>query len=235
MVKPRPKLQMATRKPGYKCILKPKQLESILDSLESLESQDMTPDVWELEQYSTPAHIASHILMHITRSGNIEGKNIVDLGCGCGVLSIGSALLGAKSVTAIDVDPRCLEVLSDNIEEVDVKEIVSCIESDVYSLDPSKMSDSVSPDVVIMNPPFGTKKRKGADRMFVEKALQIAPTVYSLHKSSTRDYWMKKASVELNCLVEAEIQVLYNIKNQCGFHVNKNKDIKVDLLKFSRK
>lgn len=41
-------------------------------------------------------------------------------------------------------------------------------------------------DVVIMNPPFGTR-RKGADMDFLRAAFRLAnESVYSLHKSSTR-------------------------------------------------
>ena len=43
-------------------------------------------------------------------------------------------------------------------------------------------------DVVIMNPPFGTR-RKGADMDFLRAAFRLASeSVYSLHKSSTRAY-----------------------------------------------
>lgn len=43
-------------------------------------------------------------------------------------------------------------------------------------------------DIVVMNPPFGTK-RKNADREFLQAAFTIAEeTVYSLHKTSTRSF-----------------------------------------------
>ncbi|CAN0900116.1 rRNA N6-adenosine-methyltransferase METTL5 [Linum grandiflorum] len=42
-------------------------------------------------------------------------------------------------------------------------------------------------DTVVMNPPFGTRK-KGADMDFLSAALKIASqAVYSLHKTSTRE------------------------------------------------
>ena len=41
-------------------------------------------------------------------------------------------------------------------------------------------------DVVVMNPPFGTRK-KGADMEFLRAAFRLAKeSVYSLHKRSTR-------------------------------------------------
>ena len=48
-------------------------------------------------------------------------------------------------------------------------------------------------DVVVMNPPFGTRS-KGADMAFLQAAFGIAATsVYSLHKQSTRRHLEKFA------------------------------------------
>ncbi len=41
-------------------------------------------------------------------------------------------------------------------------------------------------DTVLQNPPFGVQKR-GADRRFLEKALQVADVVYSLHNHPVTD------------------------------------------------
>ena len=46
---------------------------------------------------------------------DIEDKLIADLGCGCGVLSIGSVMLGAGAVTGFDVDQDALEQFQGNI------------------------------------------------------------------------------------------------------------------------
>ena len=48
--------------------------------------------------------------------GDIEDRLVADLGCGCGVLSIGSAILGAGAVTRFDLDSDALAQFSQNIE-----------------------------------------------------------------------------------------------------------------------
>ena len=62
-----------------------------------------------LEQYQTPAHLAARLLYHALMKGDIEGKNVCDLGCGTGMLAIGAALLGAGSVKGVDSDPQAVK------------------------------------------------------------------------------------------------------------------------------
>jgi rRNA N6-adenosine-methyltransferase METTL5 len=48
-------------------------------------------------------------------------------------------------------------------------------------------------DLVVMNPPFGTKE-EGIDAKFLEVAMQICSgNIYSMHKSSTRGFLQKFA------------------------------------------
>lgn len=44
----------------------------------------------------------------------IRGGNVLDVGCGSGILSLTAAMLGAKT-TAIDLDPVCVEAASANV------------------------------------------------------------------------------------------------------------------------
>ena len=48
--------------------------------------------------------------------GDLEDKLVADLGCGCGVLSVGSVMLGAGAVIGFDLDPDALAQFSQNIE-----------------------------------------------------------------------------------------------------------------------
>lgn len=53
---------------------------------------------------------------------------------------------------------------------------------------PSSLLQQLQADVVIMNPPFGTK-RKGVDMDFLRVAFAISKgSIYSLHKTSTRQH-----------------------------------------------
>src|SRR5687767_5948494 len=63
-----------------------------------------------LEQYATPAEIAAPLLFEAWTLGDVEGKRVVDLGCGTGIFAIGAALLGAASVEGVDADEDALVV-----------------------------------------------------------------------------------------------------------------------------
>ena len=67
-----------------------RRLEMELERLEGFERP--TP---RLEQYGTPAPVAARLLHHAAMQGAIEGRRVVDLGCGTGILGCGAALLGA--------------------------------------------------------------------------------------------------------------------------------------------
>ncbi|GIL76697.1 hypothetical protein Vretimale_8826 [Volvox reticuliferus] len=88
-------------------------------------------------------------------------------------------------------------------------------------------------DVVIMNPPFGTKL-KGADMAFLRAAFSVATTsVYSLHKSSTREFIAKTAKRDLGASSAEVLAMLrYDLPPTMKFHRQKSVDIEVDLWRF---
>lgn len=86
--------------------IKLKKLEEYLQGVDGFERPKIL-----LEQYPTPSHIASCMLYEIqTKYGDIEGKFVADLGCGCGMLSIGSFLLGAQLTIGFEIDPDAVQV-----------------------------------------------------------------------------------------------------------------------------
>ena len=218
----------------HSCYLKPKVLESKLQQLDTLQSMGMQSVAWELEQYATPPHIATYVLHGVQEMyGDIQDKVVADLGCGCGVLAIGCVLLGARRVVGIDKDERAVEIARQNVAILGDQGRVHFMQGDVLDVQVTdkKWSDI---DTVIMNPPFGTKLNEGTDKLFVEKGLELSSVVYSLHKSSTREYWKSKAAEKLKCRVQPLLQVKFNIDHSFKFHRRESRDIDVDLLRFSR-
>ncbi len=128
-----------------------------------------------LEQYTIPPDVAATILyMAAYTHNNIIGKTVLDLGCGTGRLALGAAFLGAKEVVGVDIDKTAIRTALKNAEKLGLKDKVQWIIADIDAVH-GKF------DTVLQNPPFGVQKR-GADRKFIEKSLEVGETVYSLNK-----------------------------------------------------
>ena len=214
--------------------LKPSKLEIELEDLAVPERKA------SLEQYCTPPHIAAHLLWEISQHcGSIRGEFVLDLGCGNGILGLGCLLLGAKFVVGVDIDHSMIESARKNAAGLGfTEENIYFVNQDVREFDvgtldiPGLFSSQREMDTVVMNPPFGTMEDStGIDAVFVRKALESAKIVYSMHKSSTREFWKKKA-VELGVQVNVLTEVKFNIEQTFRFHKYKSVDIQVDLIQF---
>ena len=139
-------------------------------------SPDFDEPIPELEQYSTPPDIAFEIIKKVNSSGNLSGK-VVDLGSGTGRLAIAAALLGAD-VTGYEIDSGAMSISEkySSQNNLDIKWINAPVEG-----------INTEFDTVIMIPPFGSQ-RPGADKIFLEKAMEIATNVWTIHLSETRKF-----------------------------------------------
>lgn len=228
--------------------MKLKQLEMMLQSIGGFR----TPKLRH-EQYETGHHIGARMLKSILDFGDIEGKSVLDLGIGCGRLGIAAAYMGASSVLGVDIDPDALEQCQENMQtireeeeedgEEDCDTEISCLANlDLLCADVSDESGfwlpfSNSFQVVIMNPPFGTKGgNKGLDALFLRRALDIASeAVYSLHKTSTREYITRKATDWGAKRATVVAQLRYDLPQTYSFHKKQSKDIEVDFYRFEVK
>jgi putative methylase len=129
------------------------------------------------EQYTIPSDLAAEILFIAAYVyDDIIGKTVIDLGCGTGRLAIGAALLGAEETIGIDIDRLAIDVARKNSKRFLLKDKTHWIVGDISVIVGHF-------DTVLQNPPFGVQRR-GADRKFIKKSLEIARKIYSLHKSS---------------------------------------------------
>jgi len=206
--------------------MKLKQLESNLQQVEEFEKPKIL-----LEQYMTRPHIAACMLHTMQATfDDIENKTVADLGCGCGMLSLGAVMLGAGHVTGFDIDMDALELFQQNIAEFEIDN-VDIVNSDVKNIDCGERRKF---DTVVMNPPFGTKHNKGLDMVFLRKGLDMADVVYSLHKTATRDHVVKKAKDwGVNIKVIAELR--YDLPATYKHHKKNSLDIQVDFIRLSSK
>lgn len=182
----------------------------------------------ELEQYSTPGDIAASMLHLAYSCGSIEGEEIYDLGCGTGRLAIGAALLGGAKIIGVDIDIESLKVAKENAASVGV-ETIEWVCGDVSELELPEVN------TVIQNPPFGVQKR-GADMVFLKKALQWGKEVYSMHKGvpKNRGYISRKIK-ELGGRTTHRVEKDFHIPAQFKYHTQDVYRFKVDIYRIVRR
>ena len=187
-----------------------------------------------LEQYATDAHIAARtVYTGSTTFDDFEGRSVLDLGCGCGMLSIASLLVGAERVVGVDIDPEALDQMRQNMELLEMEEAdgLEVINANVLTL-PSWYRERF--DTVVLNPPFGTKDNAGIDVAFLQVAQQMIReegAIYSMHKSSTREHLTRKGvawGLEVHVLAQLKFEILQQFK----FHKKERVYVDVDLIRF---
>lgn len=147
------------------CSMKVKQLESKLQSV----SPFTTPQL-QYEQYCTPPYLAACMISTAaTTYDDIEDCAILDLGCGTGMLGIGSGLMGGGVVVGVEVDVRAIHAAQQNAAAMNVS--MEFVNHDILQSDMGSMKNRF--DTVIMNPPYGTKSNAGIDCVFIQKALSM--------------------------------------------------------------
>ncbi|MCS7075321.1 MAG: 50S ribosomal protein L11 methyltransferase [Bacteroidia bacterium] len=64
--------------------------------------------------FGTGHHETTQMMLKAMKSLNFNNKTVLDVGCGSGILSIYASLLGAKKVTALDIDTWSIENAQEN-------------------------------------------------------------------------------------------------------------------------
>ncbi len=194
-----------------------RDLEIVLSGLEPIPR----PRV-DLEQYQTPPDVAAGLLWWASLMGDLAGKRVVDLGCGNGILTLGSCLLGAREAVGYDVDPSAVVVAWRNARKLGV----DCARFHVA--DVSEVGGRY--DTCVQNPPFGVRRR-GADVEFLLKALEISKVVYSLHKAGNSDFLARKAA-EVGGVLTHATRVSIKIPRMFEFHEKRLALVEAEVLRF---
>jgi len=183
-----------------------KQLAVTLSRLASFEKPSL-----RLEQYPTDSEVAAEIIWWAQQTGDISGKTIADFGCGTGILGIGCLFFEPKKVSFVDIDPYALKRLDENLKlnEFDNYEILN--------LPVEKFEEKV--DVVIQNPPFGTRTEH-ADKLFLEKAFVTAEVIYSLHKTTSQKF-IEQISKDNGFKITNYFKFDFPLKQSHSFHSRK--------------
>ncbi|MCF6223678.1 MAG: 50S ribosomal protein L11 methyltransferase [Flavobacteriaceae bacterium] len=94
--------------------------------------------------FGTGHHETTHLMIQQLIHLNLNGKTVLDMGCGTGILAIFAEKKGAIKLDAIDIDAWCIDNTLDNIERNNAHNI------DVYQGDASFLGFRKY-DVIIAN------------------------------------------------------------------------------------
>ncbi len=70
--------------------------------------------------FGTGTHQTTALCLRWLDKADIQGKTVIDYGCGSGILGIAAALLGAERIIAVDTDPQALAATQDNAQRNNV-------------------------------------------------------------------------------------------------------------------
>ena len=70
--------------------------------------------------FGTGSHHTTQLCIEEMEDYIDSSKDILDLGCGSGILSVISLMLGAKSALAVDIDPNCIDIAYANAKRNNV-------------------------------------------------------------------------------------------------------------------
>jgi putative methylase len=172
-----------------------------------------------LEQVATPADRAADLLLDAVGRGDLVGRSVLDLGCGTGRLAIGAALLGAREVTGVELDPAPLAIAERCASERSLT--IRWIASDVAGTD-------LPADTVLMNPPFGAQTKR-ADRAFWTVALgRPGRAVYAFASAESRTF-IEARAVERSARIEARRPVPWVLPRTFAHHRRRAVEVPVDL------
>lgn len=81
--------------------------------------------------FGTGTHPTTALCLEWLDAQNLKDKTVIDYGCGSGVLAIAAALLGAKQVWAVDIDPCAVETSMENARKNSVADKIEvCLADD---------------------------------------------------------------------------------------------------------
>ncbi len=191
--------------------MKKRDLEIALEKIPSFVDPDPA-----LEQYQTPAVIAADILYYAYSKGDIQNMKILDLGCGTGIFSIGAWLLGAGITVGYDISVSALSV---------AKECARSFNADIEFKQSDIDDVNEGADTVFMNPPFGCQTRR-ADRAFLDKAIESAECIYSIHMANTTEF-IKEYVEEKGRVIAYNKTYKYVIPHTFSFHSKEKHSIDI--------
>jgi len=83
--------------------------------------------------FGTGTHPTTALCLEWLASHNLNGKTVIDYGCGSGILAVAALLLGAEIADAVDIDEQALTATRDNALKNNVQDKINCYLPEQFS------------------------------------------------------------------------------------------------------
>jgi len=92
---------------------------TVKPSWENCENQEgrIILEIDPASSFGTGQHHTTRLCLEMLEKSLKTGDNVLDLGCGSGILSIASVLLGAENACAVDIEENAVKTASENAEK----------------------------------------------------------------------------------------------------------------------
>ncbi len=158
--------------------------------------------------FGTGDHPTTALCLAWLSDQDLEGKSVIDYGCGSGILAIAARKLGATRVAAIDIDPQALAATRDNMRrnEIDPDSLNICLpeEMDFEPVD-LLIANILSGPLVKMTDKFANLVKSngrillsGILRSQVNEITCAYQTYFNLDPVSIREEWISISGIRKN-------------------------------------
>ena len=176
--------------------------DHLIDNLEGKVCVNLNPGL----AFGTGSHPTTRLCLEWLEKSNLDQKSVLDYGCGSGILGISAIKLGAKSVTAIDLDPQAVIASKNNAEknhvqqEIEITDNNKTIEKNFNII----VANILAKPLIELAPYFYKKLNKGGAICLsgiLEGQINIIKDAYlkyfNLSEIKIKDGWVMMSGIKL--------------------------------------
>jgi ribosomal protein L11 methyltransferase len=151
--------------------------------------------------FGTGSHATTALCLEYLDQHPPAGLEVLDYGCGSGILAVAAARLGATRIDCIDIDPQALQATEDNIQRNNLNRhrfSISLPRQEPVSAIDYLMANILSAPLIELEPTFAKLTRTGGTLLLsgilddqVEALMQVYHRHFSLDAATIRDQWCR--------------------------------------------
>ena len=151
--------------------------------------------------FGTGTHPTTALCLEWLDGQDVQGKQVIDYGCGSGILGLAALLLGANLVIGVDTDPQALEASRENARRngVDDSKLALYLPED----EPDKQADVMLANILAqpligLAPHLASRTRPGGDLVLsgilsnqVREVMAVYEPWFVMDEPEQREEWIR--------------------------------------------